>query len=128
MSRARLLDRGGCAVAAVLLAGATLALAGGRSKGNPQAGRKLYNDKCIVCHKPDGSGGVKLTGNPTPDWRDSARMADPTHDDAALRDCILNGRPASGMPVWPKQGLKRGQVEDLIAYIRTFSAPPKPKK
>jgi len=117
------------AVAAVVVAATTFAAEVARPQGDPAAGRKLFKAKCVACHKNDGSGGVKLTGNPTPDWRDSTRMADPEHDNAYLRDCITNGRPKSGMPTWSKQGLKPAQIEDLIAYIRTFAeAKAKPKK
>ena len=94
-------------------------------KGNPALGKKIFSVKCVPCHKADGSGGVKLTGNPTPNWRDAKRMADPKHDDAYLRDCITNGKPKSGMPTWSKQGVKPADIENLIAYIRTFSAPKK---
>lgn len=85
-------------------------------------GKKIYTAKCVICHKPDGSGGFKLTGNPTPDWRNSKIMSTPAHSDSALRDCITNGKPKSGMVAWVKSGqLKPVQAEDLIAYIRTFS-------
>ena len=95
--------------------------------GNPVEGRKIFVSKsCATCHKADGSGGVKLTGNPTPNWRDAKRMADSTHDDVYLRDCITNGKTKSGMIAWGKTGqLKPQQIEHLIAYIRTFSAPKK---
>lgn len=112
------------------VAGAAAGVSGvitGPSKGDPAAGKKIYKDKCVACHKADGSGGVKVTGKPTPDWRDSVRMADPRHDDDYLRDCIVNGRIESGMVAWSKQGVKPAQIEHLIAYIRTFSAPKKPK-
>lgn len=86
-------------------------------------GKTLFTAKgCVACHQADGHGGIKLTGNPTPDWRDAKRMADSTHDDAYLRDCITNGKPKSGMISWRKQ-LKPEQIEDLIAHIRTFSKP-----
>lgn len=106
----------------LVAAGATLAFSdsAGQAKGNAAAGKALYN-KCVACHKADGSGGVKLTGNPTPSWKDAKRMAGVT--DAQLRDCIVNGKPKSGMVAFGKSGqLKPQQIEDLIAYIRTFSA------
>lgn len=94
--------------------------------GNSADGKKIFVAKaCATCHKADGSGGFKLlaTGNPTPDWRDAKRMADSTHNDAYLRDCIVNGKPKSGMIAWGKTGqLKPQQISHLIAYIRTFSA------
>ena len=91
---------------------------------NPDAadGKKIYSSKCVVCHKADGSGGVKLTGNPTPDWRNPKLMSAPAHSDSALRDCIINGKPKSGMVAWVKSDqLKPAQVENLIAYIHMFS-------
>lgn len=92
------------------------------SSGDPAEGKKIFVVRCVACHKANGSGGVKLTGNPTPDWRDAKRMADPKHDDDSLRVCITNGRPKSGMVAWGKTGqLKPAQIENLIAYIRTFS-------
>ena len=94
----------------------------GPSKGDPEAGRKVFKEKCFACHKTDGSGGFKVTGNPTPDWRDAKRMSDPKYNDDYLRDCITNGKIKSGMVAWSKQGVKPATIENLIAYIRTFSA------
>lgn len=94
--------------------------AAGPAKGNAGAGKSLYASKCVACHKPDGSGGLKLTGNPSPSWKDGKRMAGVTDDQ--LRDCIVNGKPKSGMIAWGKTGqLKPQQIEDLIAYIRTLA-------
>lgn len=97
------------------------------SKGNPAAAKPIFTQKCIACHKADGSGGVKLTGNPTPNWKDPKTWADPKRKnvDAYLRDCITNGKVTSGMVAWGKTGqLKPNQIEDLIAYIKTIA----PKK
>jgi mono/diheme cytochrome c family protein len=116
----------------VLIAGVT-ALIGATAAdapyvGQAAAGKKLFIAKgCVACHKVDGSGGIKLTGNPTPNWRDPKRMADSTFDDAYLRDCIVNGKPKSGMVPWKKQ-LKPEQIEDLIALIRSFSRETAAKK
>ena len=65
----------------------------GRSRGRA---RRSSQAKCVACHKADGSGGVKLTGNPTPNWRDPKRWADPKRNDDYLRDCITNGKIKSG--------------------------------
>ena len=113
---------------------ATLAMLGGsyslattaraQAKGNPVAGKALFTSKCIVCHKADGTGGVKLTGNPTPNWKDPKTWADPKRKagDAYLRDCITNGKAPSGMVAWGKSGLlKPAQIEDAIAYINTLA-------
>ena len=96
---------------------------GDPSKGIPAEGKKIFAVKCVACHKADGSGGVKLTGNATPNWRDAKRMSDPKYNDDYLRDCITNGKSKSGMVAWGKTGqIKPAEIENLIAYIRTFSA------
>ena len=92
----------------------------GPSKGDAAKGKPIFTQKCVACHKADGSGGVKLTGNPTPNWRDAKRMATVTDD--KLRTCITDGVIKSGMVAWGKTGqLKPEQIEDVIAYVRTFS-------
>ena len=92
------------------------------AKGDPAAGKKIFAVKCVACHKADGSGGVKLTGNPTPNWKDPKVWADPKRKtDDYFRDCITNGKPASGMVAWGKTGqIKPAEIENLIAYIHTF--------
>ena len=109
-------------LAVLSLIGAALALQAeaGASKGDAAKGKPLYVQKCVACHKADGSGGVKLTGNPTPSFKDAKRMA--TRTDDQLRECITNGVIKSGMVAWGKTGqLKPAQIEDVIAYIRTLS-------
>ncbi|MBI5710544.1 MAG: c-type cytochrome [Candidatus Eisenbacteria bacterium] len=94
----------------------------GPSKGDAAAGKKIFVVKCVACHKPDGSGGIKLTGNPTPSWRDAKRMRDPRYNDDYLRDCIVNGKLKSGMVAWGKTGqLRPADIENLIAFIHTFA-------
>lgn len=129
MKRPRLVTSLAFALVAVAL-GAPLAFiaAAGSSKGDPAAGKKVFAVKaCATCHKPDGSGGMKLTpkGNPTPNWKDAKTWADPKRTDDYLRDCITNGKPQSGMVGWGKSGqLKPVDIENAIAYIHTF----RPKK
>ena len=110
-------------VGSALLALVALRAAGDPSKGIPAEGKKIFVVKCVACHKADGSGGIKLTGNPTPNWRDSKRMSDPKYGDDYLRDCITNGKTKSGMVAWGKTGqIKPAEIENLIAYIKTFKA------
>src|SRR5262245_27248942 len=74
------------------------------AKGNAALGKTLFAKNCVVCHKADGSGGMKLTGNPTPNWKNPKVWADPIRTDAYLRDCIVNGKVKSGMVAWGKSG------------------------
>jgi cytochrome c oxidase cbb3-type subunit 3 len=90
--------------------------------GDAVAGKAIFQTKCIACHKKDGTGGFKVTGNPTPNWT-LKKTWDATRTDAYFRDCITNGKIKSGMVAWGKTGqVKPNQVEDLIAYIKTFKA------
>lgn len=101
-------------------AAATPAKAAGA--GDAAAGKAIFKVKCVACHKVDGTGGFKVTGNPTPNWT-LKKTWDATRTDAYLRDCITNGKLKSGMVAWGKTGqLKPAQVEDMIAYIKTFKA------
>ncbi|MGH7742841.1 MAG: c-type cytochrome [Candidatus Eiseniibacteriota bacterium] len=104
-------------------AAGSVTVAKGPSKGDAKAGEVVFKAKsCATCHKADGSGGVKLTGNATPNLRDPKVWADPKRkDDWYFRDCITNGKPASGMVPWGKSGqIKPADIENLIAYLHTF--------
>jgi len=115
----------GLVALAVLASSFALTAQAGPSKGNPAAGKAIYASKCVACHKADGSGGIKLTGNVTPNWKDPKVWKDPARvkgGDDFLRDCIVNGKVKSGMVAWGKTGqLKPAQIEDLIAYIHTLA-------
>jgi mono/diheme cytochrome c family protein len=107
--------------AAAAVVGMAAAVIAGPSKGDPVAGKKIYAGRCIPCHRADGTGGVKLTGNPSPSWRDPKHVFDSKFDDDYLRDCITNGKLKSGMPNWGKsRQLKPAEIENVIAYLHTF--------
>ena len=90
--------------------------------GDAKAGQTIFKVKCVACHMADGHGGFKVTGNPTPNWT-LKKTWDATRTDAYLRDCIQNGKTKSGMVAWGKTGqLKPADIENVIAYIKTFKA------
>jgi len=113
---------------ALLGAVAAFAATTGPSKGNAAAGKAIFSVKCIACHKADGTGGIKLTGNATPNWKDPKVWGDPKRaTDDYFRDCITNGKAPSGMVAWGKTGqIKPPDIENLIAYIHTLGGPAKP--
>jgi mono/diheme cytochrome c family protein len=90
--------------------------------GDAKLGKAKFDVTCVACHKKDGTGGFKVTGNPTANWT-LKKTWDATRTDAYLRDCITNGKPKDGMVAWGKTGqIKPDMIENLIAYIKTFKA------
>ncbi len=79
--------------------------------------RKIYTDKCVKCHKEDGTGG-KVTiedktinaDNFTTDKM--AKMADEKYF-----DYIKNGVPDEGMPAFKNQ-LTDEQIKNVVKFIR----------
>ncbi|MEO6462439.1 MAG: cytochrome c [Candidatus Eisenbacteria bacterium] len=107
------------ALLATALALPVLALANGKP-GDPAKGKGIFMKNCMVCHNPDGSGGKKLTpnGNASRDFRDAKFWSERT--DAQIRATINKGVSKSGMIAW-KGILKPGEIEDVMAYIKTFA-------
>ncbi|MCC6650587.1 MAG: cytochrome c [Candidatus Eisenbacteria bacterium] len=103
-----------------------LAFAVPPAKGNAAAGKAIYATKCVSCHKPDGTGGVALGANKTPNWTLPAIWADPKRKDrdGYLRSTISDGNIAKGMVPFVKSGqLKPAEVEHVIAHINTLAKP-----
>jgi mono/diheme cytochrome c family protein len=110
------------APAAKPAAPATLAAPAGVTKGDATKGAAKYKVMCVACHKADGSGGFKSTGNPTPNWT-LKKTWDATRTEGFFRNCITNGNAKSGMVAWGKTGaLKPQEIEDVIAFILTHKA------
>lgn len=115
------------ASALLALAVALPALAVAQGKGDPAKGKGIFLKNCMVCHNADGSGGKKLTpnGNPSRDFREPKFWKERT--DAQLRETINKGVAKSGMIAW-KGILKPSEIEDVLAYIKTFEQRPEAKK
>ena len=103
-------------------AATSMAAPAGVTKGDATKGAAKYKVMCVACHKADGSGGFKSTGNPTPNWT-LKKTWDATRTEGFLRNCIVNGNSKSGMVAWGKTGaLKPQEVEDMIAFVMTHKA------
>ncbi len=101
-----------------------VASAAGTDEAAVAQGRKLYEDNCAVCHKADGSGGVKLGKAISADVRGpDLEKTYPT--DALLRRAILSGKDEKGKPlasVMPRwQGtLAVKDVNAIITFLNTL--------
>jgi|GEM_PF-391843 len=84
------------------------------TQGNSARGAVLYSSICFACHGLDGQG-----TNIAPALNDKDRLA--KFDDDWYRKTIAEGRPSRGMPTWGKV-LSPGQINDLVAYIRSWES------
>ena len=89
--------------------------------GDAAKGKMLYASRCSFCHgvsgKGDGPAGAALKPPPTnfasaAYWKSASLQA--------VKDAILNGKPNSAMVPF-KSALKAEDIEDLVAYLQTFS-------
>lgn len=80
------------------------------SGGDVAAGEKLYAGKCNACH-PNANAGVgpALRG---------PQFAATYLDDASLKQIIRSGR--GGMPPYPPANLSDGDLEAMVAYLRSL--------
>jgi len=82
-----------------------------------RTGAAIFQQYCIVCHGPDGTGNLMRASMPAiPNFTDSAWQQQ--KENAELNASILNGKgtlmPANSGRVTPDQ------TRDLVAYIRAF--------
>lgn len=116
-------------IAAVLAAGLGLAVLSGcdveRRKSdaelglNPQqsAGRKIYDNYCDRCHRPDSTKGKKGPGLKGVFQHQYLPQTGLPANDDRVTDIIRNGRP--DMPGY-SQVLSAQNMQDLLAYMHTL--------
>lgn len=80
--------------------------------------RKIYADKCVKCHKEDGTGGKVTIEDKTinADNFTTDKMA--AMADEKYIDYIKNGVPDEGMPAFKNQ-LSDEQIKSVVKFIRT---------
>jgi len=93
-------------------------------------GAKIYKAGCVSCHGTNGKGAPQtLSAFQRPDsFPDFTRCDQTTAElNSAYKDVIMNGGPSRGfsqiMPSF-KEALTQQEIDDVIAYIRTFCRNP----
>ncbi len=80
--------------------------------------RKIYSEKCVNCHKENGSGGVTVLDDGTkikaPNFM-SERLKKDADDDWI--ETIENGAKEDGMPAF-KGKITDDEIKNLVKYIR----------
>jgi mono/diheme cytochrome c family protein len=116
-------------IAAVLMMVLTLAMLAGPASaaGDVAAGKKIFEERCVRCHGPEGKGNgpdlEKLHPSSSPvNWTKPVVMRQ--WSDKEIVDIITKGGKAVGSsPVMPRFGgkLSDSQIQDLLAFIRSLS-------
>lgn len=96
--------------------GGQAAAVSGGSQDQIEAGKKLYASSCVFCHGVDGNGTAAA-----PSLRNLGLTA------GAVSQVISNGKPGTAMPGF-KNTYRPDKIEDLVAYLRSFSTPASPGK
>lgn len=86
------------------------------------AGKKIFNEKCVACHKADGGGGIgpNLTDEY---WILGGGIKN------VFRTITEGGRAGKGMVSWKKEGLKPLEIAQVASYVLQFqgTTPAEPK-
>jgi cytochrome c oxidase cbb3-type subunit 3 len=93
-------------------------------KHDCQAAKDLFNNRCVMCHGPDGKGYAAIG---TPNFTDPKFQASQT--DAQLIDAVTNGKrgETGQMPAFKGQ-LTNAQISDLVHCVVRGFAPGGAKK
>lgn len=80
--------------------------------------KKIYTEKCVRCHKEDGTGGkVEIDGTTLKAENFTADKMK-NMSDAKYINYIENGVPDEGMPAF-KGKLSDDEIKNLVKFIRT---------
>ena len=95
--------------------------------GNPAHGKQLFAAHCAMCHGAEGRGGKgtgvtfsRPRGLPImPPALDNAGFL-ASAPDAMIRAVLIRGRAGTPMISFVKAGLSLRDIDDLVAYVRSF--------
>jgi cytochrome c oxidase cbb3-type subunit 3 len=107
---------------AILLVSLALAFQGRSAQAaDVEKGKRLYDSRCAFCHGNSGAGngpaGAALKPKPTDFTR--AEYWKSTSPEA-IKAAIQNGKPNTAMLAF-KNALSTEELDDLVAYMRTFA-------
>ncbi len=96
-------------------------------QGDAGRGRALYQKHCAACHGANGEGGHG-TGVTMSRPRDLPILAPALNNpgflqaatDAMIKATLMKGRRGTPMVSFLKQGLSERDIDDIVAYVRSF--------
>lgn len=98
-------------------------------QGDATRGKGLFAERCAVCHGANGEGGHG-TGVTFSRPRDLPIIAPALNNpgflaaasDQMIKTTLMNGREGTPMVSFLKQGLNERDIDDVVAYVRSFAA------
>lgn len=98
-------------------------------KGNIERGAQRFAERCAACHGAHAEGGHG-TGVTFSRPRDLAVLAPALNNpgflaaasDLMIKKTLVHGREGTPMQSFLKQGLTSADLDDIVAYIRSFAA------
>jgi cytochrome c oxidase cbb3-type subunit 3 len=99
-----------------------------RIAGDPVRGKAIYQEHCLECHGADGSGEGEGTGVTLSRERAflvmPASISNPgflaSAPDQMIQRVVSAGRKPSGMPAFGRGKLSETEIDDVVAYVRSF--------
>jgi cytochrome c oxidase cbb3-type subunit 3 len=99
--------------------------------GNAEKGKAIYQQRCSACHGANGEGG-QGTGVTFSRPRDLPVLAPSLNNvgflssasDSMIRETLIKGRKGTPMASFVKQGLSKNDINNVVAYVRTFEHEP----
>jgi cytochrome c oxidase cbb3-type subunit 3 len=102
---------------------------GAHIEGDKAQGKVLYAERCATCHGENGEGGLG-TGITFSRPRNQPIMAPALRNegflvsapDQMIKDTLMHGRKGTPMSSYLKMGLKEQDIDNIVAYVRSFEA------
>lgn len=102
------------------LSGLLPGLASAEGSGHEtKRGKAIYEERCVVCHGPQGKGDGPEAPFLSPRPASLVSAGTSAKSDRELLDIIAKGKPRTAMPGW-KDKLTDQELEDVLAYIRSL--------
>lgn len=104
----------------IIFVGAIVTSASAAGKGNAEAGKKVYDAKCTLCHGASGKGDGPAGASTNPKATNFAEKAKMTKSDDELFKIISDGSKGTTMMGYAGS-ISEQDRWNLIAYIRSLS-------
>jgi cytochrome c oxidase cbb3-type subunit 3 len=106
-------------------------LSSGNVSGDRQHGQKLFAQHCTLCHGENGEGGHG-TGVTMSRPRNLPILAPSLNNpgflasakDSMIKQTLMQGREGTPMVSFTKKGLSEKDINDIVAYVRSFEDNP----